>query len=114
MGNKTHPIGFRLGITKEWQAKWFADSQREYRTLVIGDLAIRKRHSQIVGDRNAEKPYLCDNTGILTNRLIARFGGRPDQLHAVRFSDQANERPSHSSGRPNHGYSYHCGALVRN
>ena len=41
MGNKTHPIGFRLGVIKDWQAKWFAGKQREYRELVIEDLAIR-------------------------------------------------------------------------
>ena len=42
MGNKTHPIGFRLGIIKDWQAKWFAAKQREYRELVAEDLAIRQ------------------------------------------------------------------------
>ena len=41
MGNKTHPIGFRLGIVKDWQAKWFADTQKDYRDLVTSDLAIR-------------------------------------------------------------------------
>lgn len=43
MGNKTHPIGFRLGIIKEWQAKWFAAKQKDYRELVLGDLALRGR-----------------------------------------------------------------------
>ena len=41
MGNKTHPIGFRLGIVKDWQARWFADKQKDYRGLVSEDLAIR-------------------------------------------------------------------------
>ena len=42
MGHKTHPIGFRLGIIKDWQAKWFAHKQADYRALVLEDLAIRK------------------------------------------------------------------------
>ena len=42
MGNKTHPIGFRLGVTAEWQARWFAAKPSEYRALVDEDLAIRK------------------------------------------------------------------------
>ena len=42
MGQKTHPIGFRLGVNKEWQAKWFAAKQEGYRALVLEDLAIRK------------------------------------------------------------------------
>ena len=41
MGQKTHPIGFRLGIVKDWQAKWFADKQEDYRNLVFEDLQIR-------------------------------------------------------------------------
>ena len=41
MGQKTHPIGFRLGVVKDWQAKWFAYKRNEYRDLVLEDLAIR-------------------------------------------------------------------------
>lgn len=41
MGNKTHPIGFRLGIIKGWQANWFAGKQKEYRDMVAEDLGIR-------------------------------------------------------------------------
>ena len=41
MGNKTHPVGFRLGIVKDWQGKWFAAKANEYRALVGEDLSIR-------------------------------------------------------------------------
>jgi len=41
VGHKTHPIGFRLGIVKDWQTHWFAPRARAYRTLVLEDLAIR-------------------------------------------------------------------------
>ena len=41
MGQKTHPIGFRLGIVKDWQTKWFAAKQADYRALVLEDLTIR-------------------------------------------------------------------------
>lgn len=50
MGNKTHPIGFRLGIVKEWQAKWFAAKQKDYRALVKEDVGIRN----IVFESNAD------------------------------------------------------------
>lgn len=40
MGQKVHPVGFRLGFTKEWQAKWYAD--KEYATLLFQDLQLRK------------------------------------------------------------------------
>ncbi|MCI0441027.1 MAG: 30S ribosomal protein S3 [Chloroflexi bacterium] len=41
MGHKTNPIGFRLGVIKDWQGRWFARKPQDYRKLVIGDLAIR-------------------------------------------------------------------------
>ena len=42
MGQKTHPIGFRLGIIKDWDAKWFAAKSETYRDLLQEDLKIRK------------------------------------------------------------------------
>ncbi len=43
MGHKTHPIGFRLGIVKDWQTHWYAPRARDYRNLVQEDLQIRDR-----------------------------------------------------------------------
>ena len=40
MGQKVHPIGFRLGINKTWLAKWYAE--KEYPRLLHEDLQIRK------------------------------------------------------------------------
>ncbi len=40
MGQKVHPIGFRLGINKERQAKWYADD-RLFPILLHEDLKIR-------------------------------------------------------------------------
>lgn len=40
MGQKVHPIGFRLGIIKDWEAKWFAE--KEYAKLLHEDLKLRK------------------------------------------------------------------------
>ena len=42
MGQKTHPIGFRLGGVHAWHARWFADKAAGYRTLAVEDQAIRK------------------------------------------------------------------------
>ncbi|RIE11036.1 30S ribosomal protein S3, partial [Candidatus Cryosericum odellii] len=27
MGQKVHPYGFRLGITQDWESKWFASKK---------------------------------------------------------------------------------------
>ena len=41
MGQKTHPVGFRLGIIKDWQARWFAAKAAGYRALTQEDLRVR-------------------------------------------------------------------------
>jgi len=40
MGQKVHPIGFRLGIIKTWDSRWF--SQKNYAALLHEDIKIRK------------------------------------------------------------------------
>ena len=40
MGQKTHPIGFRLGVIKTWNSKWFATSQ--YAEFLAEDIKLRK------------------------------------------------------------------------
>lgn len=40
MGRKVHPIGFRLGINKTWDGRWFAEGE-EYVDQLHQDIAIR-------------------------------------------------------------------------
>ena len=40
MGQKVHPIGFRLGVHKKWDSRWFAT--KEYSTFLLEDYKIRK------------------------------------------------------------------------
>jgi small subunit ribosomal protein S3 len=40
LGQKTHPIGIRLGIIKTWNSKWFA--KKDYTDLLHEDLSIQK------------------------------------------------------------------------
>ena len=40
MGQKVHPIGIRLGITKDWNARWYADS-KNYADFLVSDVEIR-------------------------------------------------------------------------
>lgn len=41
MGQKVCPVGLRLGITKTWDSKWFAE-KKKYTDLLHEDLKIRK------------------------------------------------------------------------
>ena len=40
MGQKTNPIGFRLGVTRTWDSRWF--SKKDYAKLLHEDILIRK------------------------------------------------------------------------
>lgn len=40
MGQKVNPIGFRLGIVKTWESKWYAE--KNYSNYVLEDYNIRK------------------------------------------------------------------------
>ncbi|MEK7611207.1 MAG: 30S ribosomal protein S3 [Patescibacteria group bacterium] len=41
MGQKTHPLGFRLGVSQEWKSRWFARGQ-EYGRTALADVYIRR------------------------------------------------------------------------
>ncbi len=40
MGQKTHPIGIRLGIIKTWDSRWFA--KRNYKDMLFEDITIQR------------------------------------------------------------------------
>ena len=41
MGQKVHPTGVRVGIIKDWNAKWYADS-KDFADYLVEDQKIRK------------------------------------------------------------------------
>ena len=41
MGQKVHPTGVRVGIIKDWKAKWYADS-KDFADYLVEDQKIRK------------------------------------------------------------------------
>ena len=40
MGHKVHPTGFRLGVVKGWQSRWYAE--RDYKDVFAEDVLIRQ------------------------------------------------------------------------
>jgi small subunit ribosomal protein S3 len=41
MGQKTHPIGFRLAVRRNWQSRWFA-TKKDFPALLVEDYKIRE------------------------------------------------------------------------
>lgn len=59
MGQKTHPLGFRLGITRKWKSNWF--NERKASDYLVEDQKIRKLISQRyhgagIAEVNLERP----------------------------------------------------------
>ena len=42
MGQKTHPVGFRLAVTRNWQSRWYA-SKKDFPGLLYEDQIIRQK-----------------------------------------------------------------------
>ncbi len=40
MGRKVHPMGFRLGIIRDWQSKWYDD--KHYAEFILEDVKLRR------------------------------------------------------------------------
>ena len=40
MGQKVHPIGFRLGVSRDWASKWYAEG-KDYADFIEKDFVIR-------------------------------------------------------------------------
>lgn len=89
MGRKVHPYGFRVGITRDWQSKWF--SERSYRELLHEDLRLRRLVmnelkdagiSQVIVDRNANQLTLTVTTA-KPGIVIGRGGANADRLRAL-------------------------------
>ena len=48
MGQKTHPVGFRLGIVKDWNSSWF--TQKHFADWLNEDMQVRKYVTARVGN----------------------------------------------------------------
>ncbi|WP_314209477.1 30S ribosomal protein S3, partial [Vagococcus salmoninarum] len=48
MGQKIHPLGLRVGVIRDWEAKWYAE--KEYAEYLHEDLKIRKFISSRLAD----------------------------------------------------------------
>jgi hypothetical protein len=61
MGQKTHPIGFRLGVVRGWSSKWY--SEKDYAKWLHEDLRLKKfvkqklGHAGVVLTRPYSKPF---------------------------------------------------------
>lgn len=88
MGHKVHPTGFRLGIIRDWQSKWYADEH--YAQSLHEDLKIRRavqtRYAEaaislVEIERQAKEIVVTIHTA-RPGIVIGRGGQRVDELRS--------------------------------
>jgi len=53
LGHKVHPTGFRLGVVKGWQSRWYAE--RDYRDLLAEDIVVRAMINKELANASVSK-----------------------------------------------------------
>ena len=74
MGQKIHPIGFRLGITQEHRSRWYADTRR-YSEVLQEDYIIRQ---------HIEKDATLSTAGISKVRIERKADQVELEIHTAR------------------------------
>ncbi len=74
MGQKIHPIGFRLGITQEHRSRWYADT-RKYSEVLKEDYIIRQ---------HIEKDKTLETAGISKVRIERKADQIEIEIHTAR------------------------------
>ena len=64
MGQKVHPYGLRVGVTKDWLAKWYA-KDKDFPNILVEDIKIRNYIK--------EKLYLAGIPQIVIERASNRI-----------------------------------------
>ncbi len=89
MGQKVHPIGFRTGVTRDWDSRWYA-SKQDFGKYLVEDHKIRKHLNKVLafaGVAKAEIERTEDEVEIIIHSsrpgvVIGRRGAGVDALRA--------------------------------
>ena len=73
MGQKVHPIGIRLGISKNWESRWFSNSSK-YSKYVFQDFQLREYLKKQLKDAAVSRIQIDRNS---ENVTISIFSARP-------------------------------------
>ena len=88
MGQKVHPTGFRLGISKDWTSKWYADG-RDFADNLEQDLKVReylrkKLKQASVSRIQIERPARSAHITIHTARPGMVIGKKGEDIESLR------------------------------
>jgi len=88
MGHKVHPTGIRLGISKDWNAKWYAN-KHQYAEYLAADLKVREMlHDKLkqagVSRIKIERPAKTARVTIHTARPGVVIGKKGEDIEKLR------------------------------
>lgn len=88
MGQKVHPNGMRLGISKDWNTKWYAPS-KDYAAMLASDLKLRKYVTErlsnaAVSKITIDRPAQNLNITIFTARPGIVIGKKGEDIERLR------------------------------
>ena len=93
MGQKINPIGFRLGVTKNWSSKWYANS-KNFAALLQNDIKVReflnkKLANAAVSKIVIERPAKNAKITIYSARPGIVIGKKGEDIETLRSSLQS-------------------------
>ena len=114
MGQKIHPLGLRVGITKKHKAKWFANSD-QYPQFVLEDILLRKLVTSLIPPESLPRFFEDDKKmrviEVQTERFIRNtikiqiYAVNPDlsslMLEKKKNRDYSSEENNNSSNKNN-------------
>ena len=88
MGHKVHPTGIRLGISKDWNSKWFAN-KRLYAEYLVADLKVREMLRKKLAQAGIskiliERPAKTARVTIFSARPGVVIGKRGEDIEKLR------------------------------
>jgi small subunit ribosomal protein S3 len=88
MGQKVNPIGFRLGVIRDWSAKWYSGN-RHYASHLLADLKLRehikkKLAGAAVSHVVIERPTSSINITVHTARPGIVIGKKGEDIEKLR------------------------------
>ena len=98
MGRKVHPYGFRLGVIKDWRARWYSDKGRYTELLgedrMIREMIRKEMPKASISDIEIERQRNYVHVWIHTAKpgiIIGRKGANVNQLR-TRLQEVTNKR----------------------
>jgi len=90
LGQKVHPLGFRLGVIRTWDAKWYAD--KDYGELLYEDLKLRKYLKKRLYNAGISKIEIRRAVDRSKKATIDIYAARPGIIIGKKGADVENLR----------------------